>query len=389
MMARPYVSVLSTPGLPRDEHDFIPWVSRLLQQASELGASDLHIDPQEDNAVVRLRIYGLLQDWLDIPPFWLPRLVSRLKVMAQMDLGERRLPQDGRILIPGASPIRVASLPTLYGEKLCLRLSPSGPMPTLADLHMPEQTLQILQRVLSRSDGLILITGPTGSGKTTTLYACLQALNGRSRHIVTVEDPVERILPGVNQTSIKSRIGLDFSTLLRSLLRHDPDVLMVGEVRDSATADMAIQAAETGHLVLTTLHTGTALEALTRLRHLGIANYLLASALRLILTQRLVRRPCARCRLPVTTTTAATTPSEGCAYCVQGYDGRIALFELVEMTPVMAEACLSGVDGETLQALAQQAGWQTLRHAGEAARQQGLTTPEELLRVFGNVEPDV
>ncbi|MEL0027742.1 MAG: ATPase, T2SS/T4P/T4SS family, partial [Perlucidibaca sp.] len=193
-----------------------------------------------------------------------PRLVARIKVMAGMDLAEKRLPQDGRLLDshdPGGN-IRVASLPTLHGEKLCLRLGDTGSAPGLAELGLPEPVSSALEQALARPDGLILITGPTGSGKTTTLYACLKQLNERSRHIATVEDPIERALPGISQTAIQPRIGLDFASVLRALLRQDPDVLMVGEIRDCATAEMAVAAAETGHLVLSTLHTASALDAL-------------------------------------------------------------------------------------------------------------------------------
>lgn len=369
--------------LPRQDQEVVPWVTSLLQRAQQLGASDLHIDPQAQGACLRLRINGLLQDWLDVPAAWQPRLVSRLKVMAQMDLAEKRLPQDGRLVDggQGLSHIRVASLPTLHGEKLCLRLADSGQMPTLAALALPEPTLAALLQNLARPEGLILITGPTGAGKTTTLYACLQHLNVRHRHIATVEDPVERLLPGVNQTPIQPRIGLGFAQVLKALLRQDPDVLMVGEIRDRDTAEMAIQAAETGHLVLSTLHSGSATEALTRLRHLGLPGYLLADCLRLVVTQRLIRRLCPHCKQA---DASGFVASSGCLHCQQGHDQRLGLFEHIEMSPALAQLCIQGADRHALQACATQAGWPTLRSSAEAMWQHGDISRNELLRVLGN-----
>ena len=369
--------------LPRQDQEVVPWVTSLLQRAQQLGASDLHIDPQAQGACLRLRINGLLQDWLDVPAVWQPRLVSRLKVMAQMDLAEKRLPQDGRLVDggQGLSHIRVASLPTLHGEKLCLRLADSGQMPTLEALELPDSTQAALLQSLARPEGLILITGPTGAGKTTTLYACLQHLNVRHRHIATVEDPVERLLPGINQTPIQPRIGLGFAQVLKALLRQDPDVLMVGEIRDRDTAEMAIQAAETGHLVLSTLHSGSATEALTRLRHLGLPGYLLADCLRLVVTQRLIRRLCPHCKQA---DTGGFIASHGCVHCQQGHHQRLGLFEHIEMSPALAQLCIQGADRQSLQACAAQAGWPTLRSSAEAMWQQGEVSRSELLRVLGN-----
>ncbi len=372
--------------LPRNDHDVVSWVGELLRQARALGASDLHIDPQPDGACLRLRIHGLLEDWLEIPALWLPRLVSRIKVMAQMDLAERRLPQDGRLLEGDGqlASIRVASLPTLYGEKLCLRLGDTGALHDLSSLALPAPVAEALTRALSRPDGLILITGPTGSGKTTTLYACLQRLNERCRHIATVEDPIERILPGINQTAIQPRIGLDFATILRALLRQDPDVLMVGEIRDRATAEMAVQASETGHLVLSTLHTGSALEALTRLRHLGVPDYLLADSVRLVLAQRLVRRLCRHCRQETSDGAVAV----GCRHCHDGYDGRLGLYECVVMTPALAAGWLAGQDSQRLQAITRDTGLPTLQRSARDACRQGLTSAREISRGLGHLTPE-
>ncbi len=377
---------MPTVALPRSDQDVVAWVTDLLCQARALGASDLHLDPGPEGACLRLRVHGLLEDWLDIPAQWLPRLVSRLKVMAQMDLAERRLPQDGRLLAADGLPcnVRVASLPTLHGEKLCLRLGDPGPLHDLASLALPATVAEALHHALARPDGLILITGPTGSGKTTTLYACLQQLNQRSRHIATVEDPIERMLPGISQTAIQPRIGLDFASVLRALLRQDPDVLMVGEIRDRATAEVAVQAAETGHLVLSTLHTAGALDALHRLRHLGIADYLLADTLRLVLAQRLVRRLCRHCHPAGATGDMVMAATNGCCrHCHAGYDGRTGLYEFIAMTPAFSQAWLDGHDHQHLQRMAAEAGWPTLVDSASAAWRQGLTSQHEIRRVLG------
>jgi len=369
--------------LPRQDQEVVPWVASLLQRAQQLGASDLHIDPQAQGACLRLRINGMLQDWLEVPANWQQRLVSRLKVMAQMDLAEKRLPQDGRLIDSGhdLSHIRVASLPTLHGEKLCLRLVDTGQVPELTTLALPESTQAALLGYLNKNDGLILITGPTGAGKTTTLYSCLQHLNVRHRHIATVEDPVERLLPGINQIPIQPRIGLGFAQVLKALLRQDPDVLMVGEIRDRDTAEMAIQAAETGHLVLSTLHSGSATEALTRLRHMGLPGYLLADSLRLVVTQRLVRRLCPHCKQ---LGNSGFVAGSGCPSCQHGYSQRVGLFEHIEMSSTLAQLCIQGADRKSMQACVAESGWPTLRSSAEKLCQLGELSRVELQRVIGN-----
>ena len=361
-------------ALPRQDDDIVPWLSTLLRQAVSLGASDLHIDAMADGAQLRLRIHGLLHDWQHIPAQWQGRLVSRIKVLASLDLAERRLPQDGRLSLPDVGSLRVASLPTLHGEKLCLRLCETGALRNLAELNLPNHIGANLDHALQCPDGLILITGPTGSGKTTTLYACLQALNSRERHIATVEDPIEHILAGVNQTAITPRIGLGFAEILRALLRHDPDVIMVGEIRDKATADMAVQAAETGHLVLSTLHTGSALESLTRLRHLGVPDYLVSSCLRLVLSQRLVRKRCGHC---------APLSRFGCIECIDGYQGRIGLYEALALTPEIVNAWANGADQRELSALLIKQHWHSMREHAADCVSSGLTEVREIERVLG------
>lgn len=363
---------------PAHDHEVADWVDRLLAQARALGASDLHVDPQADGALLRLRIHGMLSDWQHVPPAWQPRLVARIKVMAHMDMAERRLPQDGRLHDTRLGDIRVASLPVLHGEKLCLRLSPPTPASGLEALQLPAQARRLLEHAIAGPDGLILITGPTGSGKTTTLYACLQALNGRDRHIATVEDPVERIIDGISQSATQPRIGLDFASMLRALLRQDPDILMVGEIRDRETADMAMQAAETGHLVLSTLHTGSALEALTRLRHLGLADYLIAANLRLVLAQRLLRRLCRHCR----------GGGNGCPACIDGHDGRIGIYEALPVSAGLGSAWMAGADEHQLRHLLRDTGWQPLRACATQAVREGMTSAAEVLRVLGPEMPE-
>lgn len=361
-------------ALPRQDDDVVPWLSTLLRQAVSLGASDLHIDALADGAQLRLRIHGLLHDWQHIPAQWQSRLVSRVKVLANLDLAERRLPQDGRLNLADIGSLRVASLPTLHGEKLCLRLCERGALRSLTELALPSAIAHELNRALHCPNGLILITGPTGSGKTTTLYACLQALNSRDRHIATVEDPIEHMLPGVNQTAISPRIGLGFADVLRALLRHDPDVIMVGEIRDKTTADMALQAAETGHLVLSTLHTGSALESLTRLRHLGAPDYLVSSSLRLVLSQRLVRRRCQAC---------ANCNRYGCADCIDGFEGRVGLYEALALSPQIISAWNSGADQTALEHLLASHHWQSMRDHAAHCVADGLTESREIERALG------
>lgn len=353
--------MLSAPALPTHEQALVAWVHRLMVSAQEHQASDLHIEPLADGARLRLRIHGLLEDWLNLPPVWQQRLVSRIKVLAQMDLSERRLPQDGCLLDQTIGPgqIRVASMPTHHGEKLCLRFSDERGIPSLSALGMPPPCLAAVQRALDTPRGLILLTGPTGAGKTTTLYACLQYLNQGERLIATIEDPIERLLPGVMQTAAQPRIGLTQAQILRALLRQDPDVLMVGEIRDAETAQLAVQAAETGHLVLSTVHSADTLQALSRLRHLGIPNYLVSDTVRLILAQRLLR--------------------------IQQGDRltRCAIYEHLEMTPLLASAWLSGQPISTLAQCAQRQGWTSLREQGRALVSAHQVQEQELIRVLG------
>ncbi len=330
---------------PTAEQESVPaYVDALFAKALQQRASDLHLEPQRNGLRIRLRVDGILHD-LPTPPTEIAlRLCARIKVMAKLDIAERRLPQDGRISVPGQHQridLRVSSLPTLWGEKLVLRIVPetSAILP-LEALGLSEQQRHVFATALSQPQGLILVTGPTGSGKTLTLYSALQTLNADYRNISTAEEPVEIPLPGINQVGIAPHIGLDFGATLRALLRQDPDVLMVGEIRDEDTAAMAIRAAQTGHLVLSTLHTKSAITTLARLRQLGISDRDVLESVTLIVAQRLLRKLCDRCKLPTTLSWHAATPDlnaqtqsfkanpDGCHHCLQGYRGRMGVFEL-------------------------------------------------------------
>jgi type IV pilus assembly protein PilB len=320
------------------------YVDALLAQALEQRASDLHLEPQKVGLQIRLRVDGLLHDLPSPSPNIAQRLCARIKIMTKLDIAERRLPQDGRISVHCRGQqmdLRVSSLPTLWGEKLVLRivLQESSILP-LTDLGLSEHQHQQLSTALAQPQGLVLVTGPTGSGKTLTLYSALQTLNQRHRNISTAEEPVEIPLPGVNQVGIKPQIGLDFGNTLRALLRQDPDVLMVGEIRDSDTASMAIRAAQTGHLVLSTVHTKSASATLGRMRQLGISDRDLQESVTLVVAQRLLRRLCDHCKSPhrvgrerdndtLSHSTTVFRPNpRGCSVCLNGYRGRLGIFEL-------------------------------------------------------------
>ena len=317
------------------------YVDALFAQALQQRASDLHLEPQKTGLQIRLRVDGLLHDLPSHSADIAQRLCTRIKILAKLDIAERRLPQDGRISVICRGQqldLRVSSLPTLWGEKLVLRivLQESSILP-LSDLGLNENQFHDLSNALAQPQGLILVTGPTGSGKTLTLYSALQTLNQRHINISTAEEPVEIPLPGINQVGIKTQIGLDFSNSLRALLRQDPDVLMVGEIRDPDTASMAIRAAQTGHLVLSTVHTKSASATLGRMRQLGISDRDLEESVTLVIAQRLLRRLCDQCKIPdrkpgsIASTSGAKVlhpNSRGCAACLSGYRGRLGIFEL-------------------------------------------------------------
>ncbi|MGM0475777.1 MAG: GspE/PulE family protein [Pseudomonadota bacterium] len=385
----------------------VQFIDRVLETALNRGASDIHFEPYPDGYRVRLRLDGVLRTVARPPPEQAPRLAARLKVMARLDISERRLPQDGRLrttLGDGAGvDARVATLPTLGGEKVVLRLvDPLTHHPDIDSLGMEPDQQRLLLEALDRSQGLILVTGPTGSGKTLTLYTALARLNDDRHNIATAEDPAEVALPGVNQVTIQPRAGLDFATALRAFLRQDPDVIMVGEMRDAETAGIAIKAAQTGHLVLSTLHTADAPRSLARLQSMGVAAHNIATSVTLVIAQRLVRRLCPRCARarvwqPAELAAAGhdglgdgpVTLHEpvGCDHCHEGYRGRLALFQVMPFSAEMARLVLAGGDSLALAEQANREGVASLYRMGLARAAAGLTSlveVERATREFGH-----
>jgi general secretion pathway protein E len=380
----------------------IRMVNQMLVRALESRASDVHIEPFENHLKVRYRIDGILHE-VESPPRQLKAaVISRLKILAQLNIAERRLPQDGRIKTRLAGKdidLRIATVPTLYGESVVIRLLERGQIFTALDtLGFPSTLLAKFNEMIYKPHGMILVTGPTGSGKTTTLYGALQKINDPGKKIITIEDPVEYQLSGVNQIYVKPQIGLTFANGLRSIVRQDPDVIMVGEIRDAETAEIAVQAALTGHLVLSTLHTNDAAGAISRLLEMGVQDYLLSSSLLGVLAQRLVRRLCPACRkeVPFAGLAGATAELElqtggavqtvweavGCDACNHtGYMGRIGIFELLPATSDVCKIIVQRADAGAIRNLAVRQGMRLLRDDGWDKVRQGVTTLAELLRV--------
>ena len=374
-------------------------VNLLVENAITAEASDIHIEPFEDTLRIRYRIDGILYDQ-EAPPRRLQAAVtSRIKIMAEMNIAERRLPQDGRIRVNlhgTRVDIRVSTMPTVHGESIVMRLlQRSSVFLPLDKLGFPADTLKRFESLIKRPHGIILVTGPTGSGKTTTLYGALDKINSPDRKIITVEDPVEYQLKGVNQIPVKPKIGLTFATGLRHIVRQDPDVILVGEIRDLETAEIAIQASLTGHLVFSTLHTNDAPAAITRLQDMGVEPYLVASVLEAVLAQRLVRRICGSCRVQDTPSAAdldalgVTAPpgtrlfrGKGCEECRgTGYRGRMGIYELFPITEDARSLMLRRAASRDIRQYAISAGMVTLRMDGWRRACEGLTTVEEILRV--------
>ena len=393
------------PTVTRPNHSEAPAVHYLQQTfetASQLRASDIHFEPFEHFYRVRLRIDGVLQE-ITPPPFeFREHIASRIKVLAHLDIAEKRLPQDGRMSIGLQNTqrlnLRVSTLPTLFGEKLVVRiLSSDLEKLNLDRLGYATSDQQQLRESLQKPHGMILVTGPTGSGKSQSLYACLNLLNKTEVNIASVEDPSEIQLPGVNQVNVKEKIGLNFATTLRAFLRQDPDVLMVGEIRDHETADMAIKASQTGHLVLSTLHTQDAPSALVRLRNMGMTTYNLASSISLISAQRLVRCLCRHCKVPVVVSSSLLKDlgwqfsevnsnrvphfylAQGCAQCHKGYWGRIGIFQLMLISPSLQHLILQDAGRNAFAAQAEKEGVISLRHAGLLQAALGITSISEVL----------
>ncbi len=374
-------------------------VDGIITDAIRRNASDIHIESYEKRIRVRYRIDGLLQEMAPLPFKYRAAIVSRIKIMADLDISERRLPQDGRIKVKvgdRAIDIRLSVLPTIYGEKVVMRiLDPKSVMVDLTRLGFPEKGLKEFSRAIRLPFGMILVTGPTGSGKTTTLYSALKQVNNTDVNIMTAEDPVEFNFDGMNQVQVKSDIGLTFASALRSFLRQDPDVVMVGEIRDEETAEIAIRAALTGHLVFSTLHTNDAPATLNRLLDMNIPNYLVASAVRLIMAQRIVRKICNHCREELTITPETwemlgieesqrkdikICRGKGCTECNNtGYSGRTGIFEVMPITRALEALILSKASSLELREDAKTEGMLTLRDAAIDKLRQGITTVEEVL----------
>jgi general secretion pathway protein E len=365
-----------------DDAPVIRMINALLTQALREGASDIHIEPFELTSVVRFRIDGSLRDVVRPRKAIHASLISRIKIMAQLDIAEKRLPQDGRITLRVGGKgvdVRVSTLPTGHGERAVLRLldKEAGRL-DLSHLGMSPALLPQFDHLINQPHGIVLVTGPTGSGKTTTLYAALSRLNASTTNILTVEDPIEYDLIGVGQTQVNARIDMSFSKALRAILRQDPDVIMIGEIRDLETAQIAVQASLTGHLVLATLHTNDAAAAVTRLLDMGIEPFLLSSSLLGVMAQRLVRKLCVHCKC----NDGQTWRAIGCEKCgMTGYHGRVGVYELLETTDEIRAQIHNRASEAEIRSAAQKVGMKTMREDGERWLRDGTTTLAELLRV--------
>lgn len=379
-----------------DDAPIIRLINGVIAEAVRSGASDIHIEPYEQKLLVRMRVDGVLREVLNLNARITPLLVSRVKVMARLDIAEKRVPQDGRIpLALGGKTldVRVSTLPSRAGERVVLRILDKEQADLrLEELGMSDDVQAAFRTALSEPNGIILVTGPTGSGKTTSLYAGLNVLNDETRNILTVEDPVEYAVDGIGQTQVNTKVGMTFAAGLRAILRQDPDVVMVGEVRDVETAQIAVQAALTGHLVLSTVHTNDAAGAVTRLRDMGVEPFLLASTLRLIMAQRLVRRLCVECRTPETADASAIRlaklkPGEtvwrahGCPACNQtGYQGRVGVYEAIRVDDRIRRLIAEGADEDAINDAAFRKR-DTLSGRARALVRKGVTSIEEAVRV--------
>jgi type IV pilus assembly protein PilB len=388
-----------------DDPPVVKVVNYVLGRAASDTASDIHVEPHEDRTRVRYRVDGLLFDLLEIPRSLHLAVVSRLKIISRLDIAERRLPQDGSFAskIHGREiDFRVSTLPTIYGEKVVLRLLEKEAVVqhyTLENLGFEPDQLEYFMKGIRRPWGMVLLTGPTGSGKSTTLHTAIKAIKSPRKNIITVEDPVEYRQPGIQQVQVKTDIGFDFARSLRSILRQDPDIIMIGEIRDQETAQIAVRAALTGHLVLTTLHTNDAVSTVTRLINIGVEPFLVATAVNVAAAQRLVRKVCVSCKEAYRPSAeeAALFGHEpvpevlyrgrGCKVCRNmGYSGRMALYEVFWLNAAVRRMVLDGADGDTLRRHAMESGMVTLRQAGFRRAVQGHTTIEEILAVVADQE---
>lgn len=381
---------------------FIKLVNMILSQAVRANASDIHIEPYKDILRVRFRLDGVLYDKHSVDKRFHAALVSRIKIMAKLNIAEKRLPQDGRIALTLGGrqvDLRVSCLPTALGERIVMRLlEKSSKILNMPELGLTDENLERMQRLVNISHGIILVTGPTGSGKTTSLYAVLNHINSPDKNILTIEDPVEYQLDGIGQIQVNSKIGLTFASGLRSIVRQDPDVVLIGEIRDHETAEIAIQAALTGHLVFSTLHTNDAPSAVTRLIDMGVEPFLLSSVIRAVVAQRLVRRLCTDCKEPYIPTEQQLAADfgkfadefrghevyrpVGCDKCMgTGYRGRMAIYEIMELTEATKALVLNTADSNQIRKQAKLDGMETLTQNGCAKAKLGMTTLSEVLRV--------
>ncbi|MEH6642309.1 type IV-A pilus assembly ATPase PilB [Vreelandella glaciei] len=384
-----------------EDAPIVKFVNKILLDAIRRGASDIHFEPYETLYRVRFRVDGMLIE-VARPPFAMRnRIAARLKIMARLDISERRLPQDGAIKLKlsrtRSLDFRVNSLPTVYGEKLVLRiLDPTAAQLGIEQLGFTDEQRSHYEQALKQPQGMILVTGPTGSGKTVSLYTGINILNKIERNICTAEDPVEIKVAGINQVNVLPKIGLDFASALRAFLRQDPDVVMVGEIRDLETAEIAVKAAQTGHLVLSTVHTNSAAETLTRLANMGVSSFNIASAVSLIIAQRLARKLCKHCKEPIDIPhealrkegfnndeiqQASIYKPVGCKHCTQGYKGRIGIYEVVPITEAMNQLIMRDANALDIDHQARKEGYPSLRRSGLLKVMQGITSLEEVNRV--------
>ena len=380
-----------------EDTSIIKFIDQILSDAISKQASDIHFEPYNEFCRIRFRIDGLLYEFTKTDPGLAQRFSARLKIMANLDIAEKRLPQDGRFTLKLANhqnhDCRLSICPTLFGEKLVVRiLNPINITPNIKYLGFDKKEQQLFYEHITLPQGMILVTGPTGSGKTLTLYTAINILNQATKNISTAEDPVEINLSGINQVEINHKIGLNFATVLRTFLRQDPDIIMIGEIRDLETAEIAIKAAHTGHLVLATLHTNSASASLTRLLNMGIPTFNLATALNLIIAQRLIRKLCVHCKLPQILPAATLAENNleektityvacGCKYCNHGYHGRIAIFEMLPITPVISNMIMTHCDTIEIEKQMRELNYATLRETALNKVRMGITSFEEINRV--------
>lgn len=385
----------------KEDAPIVVYINKILLDAIRKGASDLHFEPYEKSYRIRFRIDGILTEVAKPPVSLSSRMAARLKVMSKLDIAERRVPQDGRIKLALSKKksidFRVSTLPTMWGEKIVMRILDSSSAMLGIDMlgYAPEQK-QIYMDALAQPQGMILVTGPTGSGKTVSLYTGLNILNTDERNISTAEDPVEINLEGINQVQINTKAGLTFPSALRSFLRQDPDIVMVGEIRDLETAEIAIKAAQTGHLVLSTLHTNSAAETLTRLLNMGVPSYNVASSVSIIIAQRLARRLCVQCKeeehipqnelltqgfLPEQLSNIKLYKPVGCDLCTGGYKGRVGIYEVIKISDTTANLIMSGANSLDIAEQCQKEGYNNLRQSGLEKAALGVTSLEEINRV--------